>query len=264
MIFVVALIAIYIIFNKNSLSKSPETNKSPETVKQEVEDIINYLLDPEVKKEELIRKLGKKISGLEIMQGNDSYLRERPANGVITDNNLLEYQKRQEKYASHLEQAIKDNLEITYTKTEEVFDGRVVQHIEVLGYYYRLYIYDLSEITIRLLKYAGYDFQSLDSNTETEPLLYKSKIKGMEILNDYLQNYQNYEETKEFTVEYAGDSFSEIDITTLVMGINGSLYKKTDMSKKENINAQKKRIDKYREDAIELGTLDENNPLELK
>lgn len=261
---ITALIVAYLVFAKSVQNETLETNKTPEEVKQEVESIINVLVDQNVTKKELSKKIDKEVSELEIMQGNDSLLMKKPKNMDIEANKLSDYAKVQKEYASRVEQAIKNNLEITYTETEEVFDGRVVQHVDVLAYYYRLYVYDLSEITTRLLKYSGIDVQTLKNNKESEILLYKAKIKSMELMDDYLYNYENYEETKTFTMEYSEKSFSQIDITTLVMGINGALYTKTDLSKPENIEAQKKRVNMYINNAISEGTLDTSNPLKLK
>jgi hypothetical protein len=201
-----------------------------------------------------------------ILVGDNSSLRDSLNDKFITKYHLEKYKTIQTKYAEVVENTFLNDLNYKIIKSENLNNGGIQQTIEVVGFYYSLYETDLSELKIKIYELAGYSIDEIENNEKNEAAFYKAKVKAMEIMNDYVQDYENYNDKRTFTIEYDknGNLRDSDEMVTLILNLKGMTYDNMNFSKEENVTAQKERIEKYISAAIADGTLDQNNPLSLK
>ena len=106
-------------------------------------------------------------------------------------------------------------------------------------------------------------------NDEELAKMYQLKVKALEILNDYINNYVNENEVVSFDLIYKkqGDKIVQ-DYFSLLMQLNGSFYQNVSYQTADEeqalISDRIARVQGMINAAINNQTLDMANPLQLK
>lgn len=230
-ILIIVLVAILLLVFQNN-NKEPKEEKWPEkiTSKEIAEKYIDNLSDLIINggtKEEYTKAFGNaKVPQLYIMTGEYSSFRVTPSSKIIEEYNLKEYVDKQEELAKNLEKHIKDNFSynIEGTVEEENYYSVLVSY---KSYYYLNYSNDLNEIRNLLLTKAGYN---LDENiTENDKFIadsFKAKVKAAELLDNYLDSYNNSNEENSVYVRFDNrEKASSFDnLQSYLINLNGYAY----------------------------------------
>lgn len=259
LICIILLLTICFSINVKDTVNKPESNKTA----KKTEEIMKSILSPEITEQKLEKLIGYEVNKFDIPIGKDSYIQESLSQDKIDKNELGNYKIKQNNLAEEVENLNLKNIDYNIINTE-ILNHEVIHTMEIVGFYYELYCADLTELQFKIFESAGYDSNSIENNPKSEVAFYKSKIKAMEIMGNYLQNYENYSEKIEIKVIYSdGKLKNEDQITTLLAGVRGMMYDNMNFSKIKNRNDQLNRIDLYYTKAIEKGVLNLNDPLQL-
>ena len=129
--------------------------------------------------------------------------------------------------------------------------ANIVQKVTFQSYYLELYQLDWSLLQTELLNRIGFNKNLADDlSNEDVQTIYKAKVKAMEIMNDYLDNYENKDEKMEYDLIYSvdGDDIGTLDYFSLLCNVNGIMYKvmdQIDVVGSPNYQLQQQRIQKY-------------------
>ena len=264
LLIVAGLLVYQFVFNK-------EDNKDSGTVKEaEATKEVKDFTEKTFKEGQTIKDLEKISNGAvfsdDVLIGKDSYLREAPN---VNTEKMAKYLKAQKEYASRVEDYIKNNFDYKIEETVTSIEGIVTVSVVFKSYYYKQYLDELRLIEENLLKMINYKpnatYDGKPSQDANEVYL-KTKVKAMEILDDYLDDYKNDYEYFSSTIKY--DPKSESDTKDSQMQYYSNLSGKNYPSlERTTDNYQKKinsRVSKIIETAKQNGTIDINNPLKLK
>ena len=166
--------------------------------------------------------------------------------------NLKKYAKAQDYYANQVEKRMKDNFSYQLGEFLMADEGaNIVQKVTFQSYYLELYQLDWSLLQTELLNRIGFNKNLADDlSNEDVQTIYKAKVKAMEIMNDYLDNYENKDEKMEYDLIYSvdGDDIGTLDYFSLLCNVNGIMYKvmdDIDVVGSPNYQLQQQRIQKY-------------------
>lgn len=263
----VLLISVIIISNNKDKSKNKEPIINKEEYEQEVIDINNKMVT-DLDMNDIKKMTNKKLNSRYIMVGKESYLREKIVNGNSFDE-IDKYYEAQNKYANNVEKIIKENFEFEITESIETIDGFVDVKFTYKPYYYHWYLNDMGKLQDKLLEMSGYkesDFMSEKPSKKMVQDVFKAKIKALEIMNDYLENYRNDYEFFDDNIMYDSNNtkFSQPYIESYLLLADGSASTKFNFASAEFETEQNQRLNKYLAEASANGTLDKKNPLKLK
>lgn len=262
LIFLVVVI-IGVVFLVTSNKKENVNPTNPKEVKKEAEEVIKQVIDPDITSDEFESSTGLTNADINIIVGKDSYLKTALSKNVMEKYKLSQYEKEQNEYADAVESVYLKNLNYTMGDTFTDEGGEITQVIEVVGFYYELYITDLMELQQKLYIDSGYDLTAEEGNVENDVAYYKAKVKAMQLIDPYISEYENYGEKKEFTVTYVnGKPKNDDEMLTLVLNLRGMTYPNMDFSKQENIDAQNARIEKYISNGYKTGIIKKGNLLD--
>lgn len=230
LIILIIFVTVLLIFPKNKKTtekeKWPEKITSKETAETYVDNLSNLIINGGTK-EEYTKAFGSaKVPQLYIMTGEYSSFRVTPSSKIIEEYNLKEYVDKQEELAKNLEKHIKDNFSynIEGTVEEENYYSVLVSY---KSYYYLNYSNDLNEIRNLLLTKAGYN---LDENiTENDKFIadsFKAKVKAADLLDNYLDSYNNSNEENSVYVRFDNrEKASSFDnLQSYLINLNGYAY----------------------------------------
>jgi len=238
----------------------PKENISVEDTKNN----INELTSIEITQDRIEEIMDYKLNSSEIMIGEDSDLRKSLSDKLIKKYNLEEYKKRQKEYAKEVEEKYLSNFRYEIKKIEKTSDKETLYTIEMQGYYYQLYMADMTELALKLYKDAGNKEEEIDARDEANANFYKAKVKAMQLMREHLNNYINKNEVREFKVYFVdGKPKTRDDLITITLNFRGMTYENMNFTKKENEKAQKERIENYIEHGKTKKLLDENNLLKI-
>lgn len=264
LIVVVGLLVYQFVFNKED-NKDLGAKKETEATK-EVKDFTEKTFKEGQTIEELEKISNGAVFSEDILIGKDSYLREVPS---VNTEKMDKYLKAQKKYASRVEDYIKNNIDYNMEDTVTSIEGIVSVTVTFKAYYYKWYLDELKLMEENLNKMSGYNpdatFDGKPSQ-DTNEIYFKIKVKAMEILDDYLDDYVNNYEHFTSVIKYDPKSESDTKDSQMMYysnlsGRNFPSLERTTENYQKKINS---RVSKMIETAKQNGTLDPNNPLKLK
>lgn len=247
---VIAIIAILLIIGGvviyfSSNSNNSEENK-PNTERATLEEMRNYVetLNNTIihgGNEDVLKKVlhTTEIDETSIMTGKDAYLLKTPSEEIIEEYSLNQYVNTANTLAQNLETRIVENFEYTITDVGET-DDYTSFHITYRTFYYDAYINDLLTIRNELLTRAGYDLDNVVNNAQFIADLYKAKVKAAYLLNNYLDNYVNQDETANTVLSFTNNRIedSSDEFISYLHNLNGGNYSKSAiLTTEEEINA---------------------------
>lgn len=249
---VIAIIAILLIvggvaiyFSSNS-NNNEANDKKPNNEKTTIEEMRNYVetLNNTIihgGNEDVLKKVlhTTEIDETSIMTGKDAYLLKTPSKEIMEEYSLEQYENTAKTLAQTLETKIKDNFEYTITDVGET-DDYTSFHITYRTFYYNAYINDLFTIRNELLIRAGYDLDNVVNNAQFIADLYKAKVKAAYLLNNYLDNYVNQDETANTVLSFTNNRIedSSDEFISYLHNLNGGNYSKSAiLTTEEEINA---------------------------
>ena len=247
---VIAIIAILLIIGGvviyfSSNSNNSEENK-PNTERVTLEEMRNYVetLNNTIihgGNEDVLKKVlhTTEIDETSIMTGKDAYLLKTPSEEIIEEYSLGQYENTAKTLAQNLETRIVENFEYTITDVGET-DDYTSFHITYRTFYYDAYINDLLTIRNELLTRAGYDLDNVVNNAQFIADLYKAKVKAAYLLNNYLDNYVNQDETANTVLSFTNNRIEDSadEFTSYLHNLNGGNYSKSAiLTTEEEINA---------------------------
>lgn len=260
---------------------TPSTTNKPKTelkdiqteqvTKDEVTKYIELLYSDDVTIAKVEKFTGSDIGNDVLFIGEDSYLRERPSNKVINKYNLQEYKNKQDIYASNVEKIMRDNLDYQLGEYIVSEEGDIVQKFSYRTYYYQLYLGDLNEVINILMPsvFDNYSEMLVRDLTEEELVkMYQLKIKALEVMNDYVNNYVNNDEIISFDLIYKKENNKILqDYFSLLVQLSGSFYQNVSYQTAEEeqimISNRITRVQEIINTAVNNQTLDMANPLQL-
>lgn len=259
---------------KNPKNPSGELKdiQTEEVTKDEITKYIELLYSDDVTVEKVERFTGSDVGSEMLFIGKDSYLREMPSKKIMNTYKLDEYREKQDIYVSNVEKLMRDNLDYQLGEYIVSEEGDIVQEFRYRTYYYQLYLGDLNEIMNRLMPnvFTNYSEMLVRDLTEEElAKMYQLKVKALEIMNDYINNYVNNNEVVSFDLIYKKDNNKILqDYFSLLMQLNGSFYQNVSFQTPEEeqtmISNRTTRVQEMIQTAISNQTLDMTNPLQLK
>jgi len=269
-IFLVILIlfvfGIIIYFLSNEKENNSDSKQTQETNNEKiVEEFTLAYVKNGIQKQEIETKVGDVISSERIMIGSDSYLRQAL---LKSDSSLEKYEEVQKKYASRVEKYIGDNFTYNIDLTTTTIDKQVLTKVTFRGYYYQWYLNELQNLQSKLIHMAGYDIEKIYSEVgkDVEKIIYMSKIKAMEILDNYLDNYINEYEyaTADIITDFNDKTVQQASLMSYYLQLSGLGYKQVSVETDEFQKKMSDRVDAFISNALEDGTLDKSDPLKLK
>lgn len=224
------------------------TPAEKEEIKEEVLDNITQVTSENA----TINSLKNAISNEQVVNvfltvGKDSYLRNKPSDEIIEKYNLSSLKEQQEYYVSRVEKKYLDNLKYEVV-SEEVGGGSLCENIEITTYYYSLYLNDYINITSSL-ENEIID-EKKDTKKEQEEKIvknYKNQIAALKVLDNYLDDYDNFsKEKEEVKICYEDGELKDKDqILTLLIALQGELYSNMDMTNEVVLKKSNERLEKY-------------------
>jgi len=266
LIFVVVLCLIFMNQKETVVPEKNDQELDLEQIQTEITNFTTMVIEEGINKDNLNKMTKQEGGTLFIPVGSDSYVRQK-AN--VSGIDVNEYENAQEKYTLFLEEKIKENFEYEMGKEILTVDKSYLIPVTIKSYYYSLYVDDLNYLSGKLLEHKGYspsvDFLGNETN-ESKAEMYKAKIKAMEILNNYIDEYYNDDEY--LTIEIiSGKDKKENgqELMDYLVAISGEKYSNSAMSLgvETYLQKQEERISNYIKEAISQGILDLNTPLEL-
>lgn len=257
--------------NNEKPKKELKDIQTEKITKKEVTEYIKLLYSDDVTVEKVEDFIGSDVSNGMLFMGKDSYLRERPSNKIINTYHLQEYKTKQDTYASNVEKTMRDNLEYHFGEYIVSEEGNIVQKFSYRTYYYQLYLGDLDEVVNTLIPnvFDNYSEMLVRDLTEEELVkMYQLKVKALEIMNSYVQNYVNNDEVISFDLIYKKENNKILqDYFSLLMQLSGNFYKNVSYQSLEDeqviISNRTTRVQEIINTAVNNQTLDLSNPLQL-
>lgn len=268
LIIVLVLVIIMIIFMllpKKEISDVKQPTKE-ELATKEIKSFTNKTFDDGFNLKELEKKFGSETFSDDILIGEESFLREKPA---VVRINVDDYLEAQDKYASRVEKQIKDNFDYKMEETVTSVEGIVCVTVLFKSYYYIWYLDELRALQTQLLQMSNYKpVATFDgrSSDETNAVVYKAKIKAMEILDSYLNDYKNENEYFISTIKYDPKSQQNTNdsIRQYYSNLGGLSYPSLERTTEKYQKNIKDRIAKIIETSKHNGILLTDDVLKLK
>ncbi len=194
----------------------------------------------------------KEIQPINIISGEDSYLRAFPDDSVVAQNNLTEYVKANKKFTSNVEKQVKDNFEYNLV-TKSNAKEEVVMAATYIKYNFSVYIMDLDALQTKILAKAGV---SDDINK------YKAKVVAMKILDSKLSVYKSTKQlTTTITYKSQLDDEMKNSLNSYFLKLGG--FSGFDENIDELQKSRNERINNYLDEAITTGVVDNSNILSI-
>lgn len=256
---------VILLSKKNGNTKLDNKSKRETEVQEDFKEFTEMYMKSGMSKHELELKTNNSVLPEDIMIGKDSYLRLMPLKG---NDNLNKYEKQQNFYAENVEKYIMDNFDFKIESTVTTVDNQILVKVLFKSYYYRWYLNELQRLQQKLITMAGYDSEEIYSGAgkEKTEIIYKSKIKAMEILNNYLNDYLNNYEliSADVIYDFNDKTVEQSTLESYYLKLSGIDYPQIELGSDEFQKKMDKRIKQFIETAIQNGTLDKKDPLKLK
>lgn len=253
-----------LISNKNEEEKNKAySNKDCENKLND----INKQIVLGMSKEDYKKITGKDFIPQYILIGEDSFLKESISFNLKKKDNFSSYEEKMYEYANNVEKKIQENFESKITEVLKSGEGNTIIKLTYKPYYYCLYLHDLETIISKLLDYKGYKKDIPDEDAEKGEIdYYKAKIKAMEIIDNYLDDYKNNYEYFDQDIIFRGNDLNAPNayIESYLLTISGNLSKNIDLGDENYLSKRDKIVESYINNAVQNGTLDKSDPLKLK
>lgn len=263
----IILIIVAIVLTGLGLSFNKFFNKSEK--KEELPTQFNIVLDKSVDKngkefantlkdivlskdsnlDDIKKLIDQDIQPYFIIIGKDNYMKTKPK--VNTKEDLSKYDEIAKKYSDILEDTY---LSKTKFEISEDSDHNVI--VKITPWNFSFYRQDLGYLIGKLSNF-NQERINISSDEDNQKILvkqYKALVNGMKILNNHLDDYENDGEVIEHVIHYTDGKADKYDMYTLFKVMGGTMESEV----RESI------VDQYIEEAITKGSIDRNNPLELK
>lgn len=229
---IVIIVGILFIIGGIVLSFVEPQRTTPEkklSVKEQAIDAskkaVNDILDSSMTPEKLKDKYNVSVGSEAILVGNHSILREKSS----LEKKLTNYAKAQDYYASRVEKKMQDTFSYRLGDYLVADEGKnVIQKLYFKSYYLELYLMDMNALQDMLLSRVGFSAYDKEGDLTDDDLrlMYKAKVKAMEIMDNYLDNYINSEEEIEYDMIYSvnGKELGKLDYYSLVCNVSGIMY----------------------------------------
>lgn len=242
MVFVIIGMVISVIIN--STHKYKYTKVEKDRIKTEISGNMDSLVSDDLTLDEVKDILGDDSAlNIYITLGEGSYIRQKLTDKVIKKYNLEDLVKQQDYYISKVEELYKNNLQ--YKIVSEYVDGNdLCENIEIITWYYSLYVNDYIDIMTRL---SNINVDDDASKTKESVEYYKNQIRALKVLDKHLDYYNNKDKEKEeLQVCYRnGKLVDNNQMLTLTLALQGELYSNMDFSNNENVILRTERINGY-------------------
>lgn len=205
------------------------TSEKKLSVKEQVvaasKKAVNDILDSSMTPEKLKDKYNVSVGSEAILVGNNSILKEKSS----LEKKLTNYAKAQDYYASRVEKKMQDTFSYRLGDYLVADEGEnVIQKLYFKSYYLELYLMDMNALQDMLLSRVGFSAYDKEGDLTDDDLrlMYKAKVKAMEIMDNYLDNYINSEEEIEYDMIYSvnGKELGKLDYYSLVCNVSGIMY----------------------------------------
>ena len=240
-IILVILLMVNLMFNRYHYSEKKKVE-----IKRSVSQKMESLTDEKVTIDDVRKILNdNNIANVLVTLGENSYLRNKPSNDIIEQNNLQSLVEQQEYYVSRVEKKYLDSLSYKIV-SEEVNGNDLCENIEIVTYYYSMYLNDYINMVSQIIDFPINEMDDLTYQIE----YYKMQIKIMKVLDNYLDDYDNIKKEKEHlkVCYHNGKLKDESQMLTLVIALQGELYDNVNMSDSKVIEKSNQRLDKYIEE----------------
>lgn len=262
----IVLVILLLILKNSKIDKTEPKKTKEEEIAEKVEEFNKIVTSEKITQEEFTKLTGAKVFKEDIMIGKETYLREKP---VVSEEKIEEYLKAQKKYATNVENKIKENLEYKIEKTITSVDDIIVTTVKFKSYYYSWYLLELKQIQAKLLKQIeykteiGFDGAPTEKSKITE---YKAKIKAMELLDNRLDDYKNQNEYMTFDIKYTAKDKEENrnSIMQYYYNLKGDYYPSTNIYTEEFQKMTNSRVEEIIEKSKQDEILNPKDPLQLK
>ncbi|MCI6107769.1 MAG: hypothetical protein SOU84_05900 [Candidatus Faecimonas sp.] len=241
---------VWLTFFGNGKKPSEPKVSLEEKTRQTSKEAIASLMDSSMTPKKLKDKYGVSMGNEAILVGKSSILREKSD----LEKKLTDYSKAQDYYASRVEKKIQDTFSYRLGDYLVADDGQnVIQKLYFKSYYLELYLMDLNVLQDMLLNKLNFSIYNVEGDlTEKDlKLMYKAKIKAMEIMDNHLDNYINTQEEIEYDMIYTvkdKENLGPLDYYSLVCNVSGIMYDVlTDITVQGSTNymAQQARLEGY-------------------
>lgn len=231
----------------------------------ELDQIITIFLDYEGSIDKL-----KEITGIDdvdslIIFGEESDFSKELTNEQIKTYELNEYVLAQEMYAKRVEKLLNKNIEYDIIDTRTGASNEIIKTIELRSFYYDTLVNDITELAFKIMTEMGRDLRNYEQDESIQIDYYKAKIKAMEIISSYFEEYYNESETVTVEVSYVDGKIKDsVELNNLFTYLSGMGYENMDYLNLENIENMKKRVDEYYSEALRNNQFNEEDVLKLK
>ncbi len=249
--FVIAIAIIFFLFFKKSLNKYEYTPEQKDKIKEEIKQSTDSIVSKDVTVDSIRETLqDENIINIFLTVGEQSYLRNKPIDKLIKKYNLSSLVEEQKSYVEKVEKKYLDNLQ--YNIVSESENGNeLCENIEIITYYYSLYLTDYINIITALLEIP---INEVDEEEESQIEYYKLQLKALKVLDKHLDEYDNFSKEKEkVQICYENGKLKDkTQMLTLAVALQGELYSNMDMSDENVVKKTDERLEKYLKEIEEM------------
>lgn len=248
-IIVILILAIVLMF-----ALWPKKQEKGYTKKEIIELISKGFVDGD-SKEELEGLMNQQIADKTMMSGDDAYLLKMPSQDNIDKYKLTNYVTNNKTYFDNLMKKVKENYEWKFDG--EAKGNQETYFMSIKTYRYGVYLSDLEEMINQLMTRV--------SNSDPKDVNeYKAKVIAMKLLNSHLDEYIYNGDAKNVAITFTDIKSDETKNSLIQYLLDLAGYSnQTDENINTMIQNRQTRIQEYIDDAINNGTLNENDILEL-
>ncbi len=243
-IILVILVVIVLLLVKSSQPKYEYSTEEKEQIKEEVLTKADSLASENVTLKDVQNILNDENAlNVLVTVGEQSYLRNKPSDELIEKYSLQSLVSQQEHYVSKVEERYLKNLQ--YKVVSETIEGNeLCENIEIITYYYSLYLNDYINIISNLLTF---DLENIEKNEKNKVEYYKLQLKALKVLDNHLDDYENVnQEKEELQICYEnGELKDESQLLTLTIALQGELYSNMNMSDPDVMKQTSERLNNY-------------------
>jgi len=225
--------------NKNNDSNQIEQINTINEMRNYIETLNNAIING-TSKDNLIKVLKTdKFDESLIMTGEDAYIVSSPSPEIVKEYDLEKYISTAKNLEENLAIKVKENFTYEITDVGEMPDYTSF-HITYRSFYYDSYIKDLFAIRNELLIRAGYDLENVVNNAQFIADLYKAKVKAAYMLNNYIDNYVNQNETASTILSFTNNKISDSaeEFISYFLNLTGGNYNQSALlTAEEELNA---------------------------
>lgn len=246
LIIIVIALLVFIIFKTNDKKEDEKTLSTP---------IIETIIS-ENNISELKEISDDDISNM-VVVGKESNLYNKPSEKLVEKYNLDEYVSLRNEYAKELETLYLENLKYKVISSQSNENNERKEIVEIKSFYYQMFMSDLSQLALLIFKNSGYSLKNIETDESVQANYYKAETKAFQVLSNYFKDYENFDDKITVDVYYENDKLKEGQLVNLMTYLKGGAYKNVDYSNDATINSLKERTNRYYNDALKSGLLNE-------